>query len=85
MSDGSFEYADDYLETKKRGFGVYITTGRTKVVLTIAHWDNADKMDYRDENLKAACQRCHLLHDLPYHMNNARLTREKKAGLQRLF
>ena len=57
----------------------------TRVVLTIAHWDNPDKMDCRDENLKAACQRCHLLRDLPHHMNNARLTREKKAGLQRLF
>ena len=62
------------------------TVGKAvKIILTIAHWDNPDKMDCRDENLKAACQRCHLVRDLPHHMKNARLTRERKAGLQRLF
>lgn len=35
----------------------------TRVVLTVAHWDNPDPMDCRDENLKALCQRCHLMHD----------------------
>lgn len=56
-----------------------------KIVITIAHWDNPDKMDCRDENLKAACQRCHLRHDIKHHTKNARLTRERKSGLQRLF
>lgn len=60
-------------------------TKPTKIVLTIAHWDNPDPMDCRDENLKAACQYCHLQHDKELHITNARLTREKRAGLQRMF
>lgn len=60
-------------------------TKPTKIVLTIAHWHNPDPMDCRDENLKAACQYCHLRHDAKQHQQNARRTREAKAGLQRLF
>lgn len=60
-------------------------TKPTKIVLTVAHWHNADPMDCRDENLKAACQYCHLNHDKDLHQTNARLTRERKAGLQRMF
>lgn len=56
-----------------------------KVVLTIAHMANPDPMDCRDENLMALCQACHLRHDAQYHAKNARRTRERKAGLQRLF
>lgn len=57
----------------------------TKIVLTIAHFYNPDPMDCRPKNLKALCQRCHLHHDKEQHQTNARLTRERKAGLQRLF
>jgi len=60
-------------------------TKATKIVLTIAHWDNPDPMDCRPENLKAACQYCHLKHDSLQHQTNARLTRERKMGLQRMF
>ena len=60
-------------------------TKPTKIVLTVAHWHNPDPMDCRDKNLKAACQYCHLTHDKEQHQTNARLTREKKAGLQRMF
>jgi len=60
-------------------------TKPTKIVLTIAHIHNPDPMDCRDENLKALCQSCHLRHDAKHHAKNARLTRERKAGLQRLF
>lgn len=49
-----------------------------RVVLTIAHWDNPDPADCRDENLKAACQRCHNLHDMPMRRRNAAKTR--RAG-----
>ena len=63
---------------------------QTKVILTIHHigidkpdgtkGDPHDKMDCRDENLIALCQRCHLLADLPTHLANAARTRaEKKA------
>jgi hypothetical protein len=34
----------------------------TRIVLTVAHWDH-DEKNNTPENLKAVCQRCHLLHD----------------------
>lgn len=58
------------------------------VILTVAHLgirkqngdpgDKHDKMDVRRRNLKAMCQRCHLIFDLPEHMENARRTRKNK-------
>ena len=68
----------------------------TRVVLTVHHigidGDSHDKMDCRDENLVALCQRCHLIADLPIHIANSRKTRlEKKrqqvidAGQKELF
>jgi hypothetical protein len=59
-----------------------------KVILTVAHLgvpkpdgtpgDPHDKLDVRDENLKAMCQRCHLRYDLKEHMKNAANTRRRK-------
>lgn len=56
----------------------------SKVVLTTAHMghgtgDKHDKQDVRPENLKAMCQRCHLIFDLDEHMHNANLTRHENA------
>jgi hypothetical protein len=48
------------------------------VVLTIAHVENDDPSDCRDENLKSLCQRCHLSIDLPLHQRNAAATRRAK-------
>lgn len=58
------------------------------IVLTVAHLgvpkadgtpgDKHDKMDVRDENLAALCQRCHLLFDLKDHMRHAAETRRRK-------
>lgn len=65
-----------------------------KVVLTVHHiginkpdgtpGDIHDKMDCRDENLVALCARCHLIADLPGHIQNAKQTRLKKkhAGIR---
>lgn len=60
----------------------------TRVVLTVHHigapkddgspGDMHDKMDCRDVNLIALCQRCHLLADLPEHIKGAKATRLKK-------
>lgn len=61
----------------------------SKVVLTVAHLgvdkpgqpgsgDKHDKMDCRDENLKALCQRCHLNYDRDEHKANAAKTRREK-------
>lgn len=55
----------------------------SKVVLTTAHMgtdtgDKHDKMDVRDENLKAMCQRCHLIFDLNDHIEHSKATRTNK-------
>ena len=59
-----------------------------KVILTVAHLgvqradgsvgDPHDKMDVRDENLKAMCQRCHLRYDLEEHVKSAAATRRAR-------
>jgi len=60
----------------------------SNVLLTTAHLgiekpdgtpgDKHDKMDCRPENLKAMCQRCHLIFDQPEHKFNAANTRRAK-------
>lgn len=62
-------------------------TGST-VILTVAHLgtvrpdgspgDKRDKMDVRDENLAALCQRCHLTFDRDEHAANAAATRRRR-------
>lgn len=47
-----------------------------RVILTIAHLDH-DKSNNADDNLKALCQRCHLIHDKTQHTQNAKKTRTK--------
>ena len=57
----------------------------SKVVLTVAHLgvpypdgtpgDKYDKLDVREENLAALCQRCHLNFDRDEHCRNAARTR----------
>ena len=53
-----------------------------KIVLTTAHRNNIES-DCRDENLFAACQRCHLRYDTQHHKKNSAETRSRKqsAGL----
>lgn len=49
--------------------------------------DVHDKMDVRAVNLLALCARCHLLRDLPIHVQNAARTRRARkvaAGQQEL-
>lgn len=50
------------------------------IVLTIAHIDhNINNND--PANLKALCQRCHLIHDKHQHMKSRRETIKRKKGL----
>lgn len=66
----------------------------TKIVLSVAHLGVAypdgrpgnkhDKMDVRDENLAALCQRCHLLYDIDEHVENAKKTRRRKKREARI-
>jgi hypothetical protein len=76
--------------------GVPLPSGRNgKVVLTVAHigtplatgdgWkagDPHDKHDVRRDNLRAWCQRCHLLYDLEDHVQHAKETRQRKRREQ---
>ena len=65
-----------------------------KIILTVAHLgvtkpdgapgDPHDKMDVRDENLKAMCQRCHLRYDIVEHAKNSKRTRERKKWMNQL-
>lgn len=57
----------------------------TKIVLTIAHIHNPDKMDCREENLAALCQKCHLQHDMSHHQANRRKTLEERKKQHKLF
>jgi hypothetical protein len=50
------------------------TWARGKVVLTVAHMDH-DPRNCADDNLRAMCQRCHLLYDREHH----RETRQARA------
>lgn len=62
----------------------------TKIILTVHHIGIAkpdgrpgsthDKMDCRDANLVALCQRCHLLADRPYHIKTRLRTLSRKKG-----
>ena len=49
----------------------------SKVVLTVAHIDH-DKKNNKFNNLAALCQRCHLRHDLPQHVENRKYGRNWK-------
>ena len=49
-----------------------------RIVLTVAHLENADPMDCRDENLASLCQRCHLRLDGKLHAARAAETRRQK-------
>jgi hypothetical protein len=56
------------------------------VVLAAAHLDHdPSHCGRRHRNVKALCQRCHLLHDRPEHRRRIRLTRRRRRALGDLF
>lgn len=57
---------------------------RGRVILTTMHLDHTPE-NSADENLRAACQRCHLLYDAGHHAETAALTRDARGGQGRLF
>ena len=57
---------------------------RTRVVLATAHLDH-DPTNNRPRNLKALCQRCHLIHDRMEHRRQRRLTWRRRRALGDLF
>jgi 5-methylcytosine-specific restriction endonuclease McrA len=54
------------------------------VVLTIAHLDH-NRENNKFNNLKAMCQRCHLSHDIEYHIFNRKYGKETKRQNGKLF
>lgn len=58
--------------------------GATRVHLATAHVDH-DPTNRAEHNLKAWCQRCHMLHDAPHHFAQRRLTLRSKWALADLF
>ncbi|MBB3938076.1 hypothetical protein [Aureimonas phyllosphaerae] len=56
----------------------------TKVYLAAAHL-NHDRSDSRPKNLRAFCQRCHMLHDKPEHLRQRQITYLKRRALGDLF
>ena len=56
----------------------------TRVVLAAAHLDS-DPRNNRLANLRAFCQRCHMLHDRPFHLAQRWLTYRRRWALGDLF
>ena len=56
----------------------------TRVVLAAAHLDH-DPSNNRLRNLKSLCQRCHLLHDRPYHRAQRWITFRRRYATGDLF
>ncbi len=56
----------------------------TKVVLATAHLDH-DPTNNPPRNLKALCQRCHMLHDRPEHRRRRWLTLRMRKAMGDLF
>lgn len=54
------------------------------MVLAAAHLDH-DPTNNRLRNLRSLCQRCHLMHDRPYHLAQRRLTYRRRWALGDLF
>ena len=56
----------------------------TRVVLAAAHLDG-DPTNNRLKNLRALCQRCHMLHDRPHHLAQRWITYRRRLAVGDLF
>src|SRR3954447_2949762 len=64
---------------------IEVTTVRqTRVVLAAAHLDN-NPANNRLSNLRGLCQRCHMLHDRPFHLVQRWLTYRRRWAIGDLF
>jgi hypothetical protein len=57
---------------------------QTHVILAAAHLDH-NPGNNRARNLKSLCQRCHMIHDRPYHLAQRRITYLLRRALGDLF
>ena len=60
------------------------TIRSTRVVLACSHLDH-DPTNNRPSNLKAFCQRCHMLHDRPEHQRRRWFTLFRRRALGDLY
>lgn len=57
----------------------------SKVILTIAHLNHdKDNWNVTDEELRAWCQRCHLIYDNKHHVSNRKYGRNHKKANYKL-
>jgi len=56
----------------------------TRVVLAAAHLDS-DPANNRMKNLRALCQRCHMLHDRSHHLAQRWITYRRRLAIGDLF
>jgi len=56
----------------------------TLVVLAAAHLDN-NPANCNNQNLASLCQRCHIVHDAPYHAEQRKLTIRARGAIGDLF
>jgi hypothetical protein len=56
---------------------------KTRVVLAAAHLDS-DPTNNRLRNLRALCQRCHMLHDRPHHLAQRWITYRRRSRIERI-
>jgi hypothetical protein len=56
----------------------------TRVVLAAAHIDS-DPTNNRMKNLRALCQRCHMLHDRSHHLAQRWITYRRRVAIGDLF
>ena len=56
----------------------------TRVVLAAAHLDS-DPTNNRLRNLRALCQRCHMLHDRPHHLAQRWINYRRRSAVGDLF
>lgn len=93
--DGSYSYPDSTEKLRVEWLPMeFDDSGLTFVILTTHHkgvpkadgspGDRGDKMDCRDENLAALCQRCHLLADMDLHVANRKRTHNQKKRQRQL-
>jgi hypothetical protein len=90
---GDGRWFDDQHETWRDGrgravagpaYGEYRNLKQTHVVLATAHLDH-NPGNSRPGNLRALCQRCHLIHDRPEHRRRIKTTILMRRALGDLF
>jgi len=72
------EGSPKFPDCRAKNYRPHPETG-SKVILTTAHMDH-NRENNLFYNLKALCQRCHLMHDINHHVNNRKYGRNWKES-----